>query len=79
LAIFALLAPAGTPEPIIARLHREAVRILALPDVRKRFDELEGADGHLRGNGRATAGRASGTSGKSKAGALLRGRKSPRP
>src|SRR6266404_5964560 len=30
LAIFALLAPAGTPEPIIARLHREAVRILAL-------------------------------------------------
>jgi tripartite-type tricarboxylate transporter receptor subunit TctC len=41
LAIFALLAPAGTPEPIIAKLHREAVRILALPDVRKRFDELD--------------------------------------
>jgi tripartite-type tricarboxylate transporter receptor subunit TctC len=40
LAIFALLAPASTPEPIIAKLHREAVRILALPDVRKRFDEL---------------------------------------
>jgi tripartite-type tricarboxylate transporter receptor subunit TctC len=39
-AWFALLAPAGTPEPIIAMLHREAVRILALPDVRKRFDEL---------------------------------------
>ena len=39
-AWFALLAPAGTPEPIIAKLHREAVRILALPDVRKRFDEL---------------------------------------
>jgi tripartite-type tricarboxylate transporter receptor subunit TctC len=34
-------APDGyTPEPIIAKLHREAVRILALPDVRKRFDEL---------------------------------------
>jgi hypothetical protein len=41
LAIFALLAPASTPEPIIAKLHREAVRILALPDVRKRFDELD--------------------------------------
>jgi tripartite-type tricarboxylate transporter receptor subunit TctC len=41
LAIFVLLAPAGTPEPIIAKLHREAVRILALPDVRKRFDELD--------------------------------------
>ena len=39
-AWFALVAPAGTPEPIIATLHREAVRILALPDVRKRFDEL---------------------------------------
>ena len=39
-AWFALLAPAGTPGPIIAKLHREAVRILALPDVRKRFDEL---------------------------------------
>jgi tripartite-type tricarboxylate transporter receptor subunit TctC len=39
-AWFALLAPAGTPEPIIAKLHREAVRILALPDVRKRFDDL---------------------------------------
>jgi tripartite-type tricarboxylate transporter receptor subunit TctC len=39
-AWFGLLAPAGTPEPIIAKLHREAVRILALPDVRKRLDEL---------------------------------------
>src|SRR5262249_2793339 len=39
-AWFALLAPAGTPEPIIDKLHREAVRILALPDVRERFDEL---------------------------------------
>jgi tripartite-type tricarboxylate transporter receptor subunit TctC len=39
-AWFALLAPAGTPEPVIAKLHHEAVRILALPDLRKRFDEL---------------------------------------
>jgi tripartite-type tricarboxylate transporter receptor subunit TctC len=39
-AWFALLAPAGTPEPIVAKLHREAVRILALPDVRARFDKL---------------------------------------
>src|SRR5215472_4716628 len=39
-AWFGLLAPAGTPESIIAKLHREAVRILALPDVCKRFDEL---------------------------------------
>jgi tripartite-type tricarboxylate transporter receptor subunit TctC len=40
IAWFALLAPTGTPDAIIAKLHREAVRILALPDVRKRFDEL---------------------------------------
>ena len=39
-AWFALLAPTGTPDAIIAKLHLEAVRILALPDVRKRFDEL---------------------------------------
>ena len=39
-AWFALMAPAGTPEPVIAKLHREVARILALPDVRKRFDEL---------------------------------------
>jgi tripartite-type tricarboxylate transporter receptor subunit TctC len=39
-AWFALLAPAGTPQPIVAKLHREAVRILALPEVRKRFGEL---------------------------------------
>ena len=49
-AWFGLLAPAGTPAPIIAKLHREAVRILALPDVRKRFDELDASHataGHL--------------------------------
>jgi tripartite-type tricarboxylate transporter receptor subunit TctC len=39
-AWFALMAPAGTPAPVIAKLHRETARILALPDVRKRFDEL---------------------------------------
>lgn len=39
-AWFALMAPAGTPALVIEALHREAVRVLALPDVRKRFDEL---------------------------------------
>jgi len=32
-----LLAPARTPPAIVAKLHREVVRILALPDVRERF------------------------------------------
>jgi tripartite-type tricarboxylate transporter receptor subunit TctC len=39
-AWFALMAPAGTPAPIIDKLHRETVRILALPDVRERFNKL---------------------------------------
>jgi tripartite-type tricarboxylate transporter receptor subunit TctC len=39
-AWFGLMAPAGTPAAIIDKLHRETVRILALPDVRKRFDDL---------------------------------------
>jgi tripartite-type tricarboxylate transporter receptor subunit TctC len=39
-AWFGLMAPAGTPWDVIDKLHRESVRILALPDVRKRFEEL---------------------------------------
>ncbi|MBX9772963.1 MAG: tripartite tricarboxylate transporter substrate binding protein [Xanthobacteraceae bacterium] len=33
------LAPAGTPPAIVERLHRETMRILALPDVRRIFDD----------------------------------------
>ena len=39
-AWFALMAPAGTSPDIIAKLQRETVRVLALPEVRKRFDDL---------------------------------------
>jgi tripartite-type tricarboxylate transporter receptor subunit TctC len=35
-----LLAPAGTPQPVIRRLHEEIVRVLKLPDVRERFATL---------------------------------------
>jgi tripartite-type tricarboxylate transporter receptor subunit TctC len=35
-----LLAPAGTPKEIVDLLHREVVRIVALPDVQKRLDDL---------------------------------------
>jgi len=35
-----MLAPAGTPPAIVAKLHRELVRILALPEVRERFRAL---------------------------------------
>jgi tripartite-type tricarboxylate transporter receptor subunit TctC len=37
---FGLLAPAGTPRDIIDKLHAETVKALALPEVRKKFDEL---------------------------------------
>jgi tripartite-type tricarboxylate transporter receptor subunit TctC len=36
-AWFGLLAPAGTPTPIIEKLHRETARVLALPDMREKF------------------------------------------
>lgn len=34
---FALLAPAGTPAPVIAKLHQETARVLAQPEVRRQF------------------------------------------
>jgi tripartite-type tricarboxylate transporter receptor subunit TctC len=40
---YGLLAPAGTPAPIIARLHSEVVKVLQRPEVRDRFS-AEGAD-----------------------------------
>lgn len=39
-AWFGLLAPAGTPAPIVAKLHGETARALAAPDVRDRFNKL---------------------------------------
>ncbi len=39
-ASFGLMAPAGTSAAIIEKLHRETVRIAALPDIRKRLDDL---------------------------------------
>ena len=37
---FGLLAPAGTPKDVVDKLHAETVKTLALPEVRKKFDEL---------------------------------------
>jgi tripartite-type tricarboxylate transporter receptor subunit TctC len=36
-----LLAPAGTPEPILKRLQEEVTRIMALPDVAERMAKLD--------------------------------------
>ncbi len=38
---FGLLAPSGTPKDVLDRLHGETVKTLAMPEVRKKFDELE--------------------------------------
>jgi tripartite-type tricarboxylate transporter receptor subunit TctC len=36
----AVAAPAGTPQPVIGRLHKEFMEILRMPDIRKRHDEV---------------------------------------
>ena len=37
---FGLVAPAGTPKDVLDKLHDETVKTLAMPEVRKKFDEL---------------------------------------
>ena len=46
-AWFGLMAPAGTPKPIIDKLHAETVKVLAQPEVKAR---LEGLGVQLVGN-----------------------------
>jgi tripartite-type tricarboxylate transporter receptor subunit TctC len=46
-AWFGLMAPAGTPQPILNRLYAETVKVLAMPDVRQK---LEGLGLQLVGN-----------------------------
>jgi tripartite-type tricarboxylate transporter receptor subunit TctC len=44
LAWWGMLAPAGTPKPIIDRMHAEMQKALKLPDVRKTLTETLGMD-----------------------------------
>ena len=37
---FGLLAPAGTPRPILHQISKEVGRVLALPDIRERLDAM---------------------------------------
>jgi tripartite-type tricarboxylate transporter receptor subunit TctC len=37
---FGLLAPAGAPKDVLDKLHTETVKALAMPDIRKKFEEL---------------------------------------
>jgi tripartite-type tricarboxylate transporter receptor subunit TctC len=39
-AWFGLMAPAGTPAPVVAKLHAETARILARADIREKFGAL---------------------------------------
>jgi tripartite-type tricarboxylate transporter receptor subunit TctC len=43
-AWWGILAPAGTPKPIIDRLHAELVKAIKLPDVGKFLSETQGMD-----------------------------------
>jgi tripartite-type tricarboxylate transporter receptor subunit TctC len=43
IAWICMAAPAGTPEPIINKLHGDIVKVLAMPDIKERFSAL-GAD-----------------------------------
>jgi tripartite-type tricarboxylate transporter receptor subunit TctC len=38
-----IVVPAGTPKPIVDRLNREIVKVMAMPDVQERF-RREGLD-----------------------------------
>jgi tripartite-type tricarboxylate transporter receptor subunit TctC len=42
-SIYAMWAPAGTPQPVLARLHQEVVKVLTTPENRERFRNA-GAD-----------------------------------
>ena len=35
-----MVAPAGTPKPIVDRLHREIAAITQLPDIHAQFDKV---------------------------------------
>jgi tripartite-type tricarboxylate transporter receptor subunit TctC len=37
---FGLMAPAGTPPAVVDKIHRETIRVLALPEVRRKMDDL---------------------------------------
>ncbi len=43
-AFWGILAPAGTPQPIIDKLHAELVKAMQLPDVKKTLTETLGMD-----------------------------------
>ena len=38
MAFFGLVAPKGTPEPVVRRLNEALAKVLAMPDVRSRLD-----------------------------------------
>jgi len=43
-AWWGILAPAGTPKPVVERFHAELVKVLKQPDVRKQLTEQLGME-----------------------------------
>jgi tripartite-type tricarboxylate transporter receptor subunit TctC len=44
---YGLFTTAGAPREIVARLHAETMKVLAMPDVKKRLEGLAGEPGTL--------------------------------
>ena len=44
---FALSGPAGMPAPVVERLHRETMAVIATPESRQRFADMGGAPGDM--------------------------------
>jgi len=44
---YGLFVTAGTPQPVVDRLHAETVKLLKLPDVQKRLEALAGEPGNM--------------------------------
>ena len=51
IAWYALFAPKGTPEPVIARLNTEIEKIVARPDIRAQMAKLGAEPKYLPPNG----------------------------
>jgi tripartite-type tricarboxylate transporter receptor subunit TctC len=48
---FGLSGPAGLPAPVVERLHRETMAVIATPEARQRFAEMGGDPGDMTSDG----------------------------
>ena len=46
-ATHGLMAPAGTPKPVIEKISRDVARVLEMPEVRKQFEQINFFPAHV--------------------------------